>query len=358
MTVTLTHLTPTTHTLAQRLEFTPPVTRGGLPSALLALLVHLALVGALALSVQWKQQVESPVIEAELWSAVPTLAAARAQEPSEPTQPTPPTLNRITPKRQALAQPSPPPPVPKAPTAPTAEVKDPQIALEREKKREKRKAQALALEQQSERMAEQKRLDKIKKRDEEKQLQAKVEALAKEKLAQAKLAEKTKKREADQRLADEHEAQVLKADKAEKAAKVSRANQAAKAAVAKAEEAAGREKQMQRIMGMAGASGETNNTGTTLKSSAPSANYAGRIAAKIKGNIVFSDDIAGNPVAEIEVRTAPDGSIVGTPRVTKSSGVKSWDDAVVNAILKTEVLPRDLDGRIPAVISMRFKPKD
>ncbi len=352
MTATTTQHPPTSHTLAQRLEFAPPTTRGGLPSALLALLVHLALVGALALSVQWKQQVESPVVDAELWSAVPTLAAAKAQEPPEPEQPIQPPPEPITPKQLAPSQPLPLPP------APIAEVKDAQIALEREKKREKRKAEALALEQQAERIAEQKRLDKIKKRDEEKQVQAKEEALEKEKLAKAKLAEKTKKREADQRLADEHEAQILKAEKAEKADKASKANQAAKAAVAKAEEVAGREKQMQRIMGMAGASGDANATGTTQKSSGPSANYAGRIAAKIKSNIVFPDDIAGNPAAEVEVRTAPDGSVVGTPRVTKSSGVKAWDDAVVNAILKTETLPRDVDGRIPPVISMRFKPKD
>ena len=73
---------------------------------------------------------------------------------------------------------------------------------------------------------------------------------------------------------------------------------------------------------------------------------------------MFPDDIAGNPVTEVEVRTAPDGTVIGAPRLIKSSGVKAWDEAVIKAIIKTERLPRDEDGRVPPVIRMDFKPKD
>ena len=41
----------------------------------------------------------------------------------------------------------------------------------------------------------------------------------------------------------------------------------------------------------------------------------------------------------------------------KGSGVKSWDDAVLKAIDKTEVMPRDVDGRVPPVIIITFRPK-
>jgi TonB family protein len=54
---------------------------------------------------------------------------------------------------------------------------------------------------------------------------------------------------------------------------------------------------------------------------------------------------------------APDGTIVGV-KVVRSSGFKSWDDAVVKALTKTETLPRDTDGRVPATLVISFRPKD
>jgi colicin import membrane protein len=118
-----------------------------------------------------------------------------------------------------------------------------------------------------------------------------------------------------------------------------------------------RNEQMQRIAGLAGATGGSNATGSALQSAGPSATYAGRIRARIKPNIVFSEDIAGNPAAEVEVRAAPDGTIVAR-KLIKSSGNKSWDDAVLKAIDKTEVLPRDTDGRVPSSLVISFRPKD
>ena len=34
----------------------------------------------------------------------------------------------------------------------------------------------------------------------------------------------------------------------------------------------------------------------------------------------------------------------------------AWDETVLRAIDKTEVLPRDTDGRVPPVFSIDFKP--
>jgi hypothetical protein len=55
----------------------------------------------------------------------------------------------------------------------------------------------------------------------------------------------------------------------------------------------------------------------------PSASYAGRIMARIKPNIVFTDPLDGNPIATVEVRLAPDGTIIGK-RLVKSSGVGQY----------------------------------
>ncbi|MES2973318.1 MAG: cell envelope integrity protein TolA [Pseudomonadota bacterium] len=118
-----------------------------------------------------------------------------------------------------------------------------------------------------------------------------------------------------------------------------------------------RQENLKRMAGLAGATGSPSASGAALQSAGPSAGYAGRIRARVKPNIVFTEDIAGNPTAEVEVRTAPDGTIVGR-RLLKSSGEKAWDDAVLKAIDKTEVLPRDVDGRVPSPLIISFRPKD
>ena len=88
----------------------------------------------------------------------------------------------------------------------------------------------------------------------------------------------------------------------------------------------------------------------------PRPSYGSRIQARVRPYIVFTDDVPGNPKAEVEVRMAPDGTIVGR-KLVKSSGVKSWDDAVLRALDKTESLPRDTDGRVHTPLFIEFKPK-
>ena len=123
-----------------------------------------------------------------------------------------------------------------------------------------------------------------------------------------------------------------------------------------------RDDQMTRVQGLAGASGSPTATGSALKASGPSANWAGRISARIKSNISF-DEVArqmiqGNPTAEVQVRLAPNGTITNI-QLLKSSGVKNWDEAVLRAIEKTETLPRDVDGTFPSrEFSVYLRPKD
>lgn len=112
-----------------------------------------------------------------------------------------------------------------------------------------------------------------------------------------------------------------------------------------------------RMTGLADASGAPSATGSALRSSGYSASYAGRIITRVKPNIVFTEDISNNPSAEVEVRTASDGTIV-TRRLLQSSGNKGWDEAVLKALDKTEVLPRDIDGRVPSALIINFRARD
>jgi colicin import membrane protein len=115
--------------------------------------------------------------------------------------------------------------------------------------------------------------------------------------------------------------------------------------------------QINRFLGQLGASGGPQATGTAQQSSGPSAAYGGRVAARIKPNVVFTDTVNGNPRAEVEVRTLPDGTIT-TRRIVKSSGSPAWDEAVLRAIDRTGTLPRDTDGRVPASLIIGLRPQD
>jgi TonB family protein len=112
-----------------------------------------------------------------------------------------------------------------------------------------------------------------------------------------------------------------------------------------------------RIDGLSASDDSDSSTGKSLKSLGPSESYAGRIRARIKPNIVFSDDPSINNPAEIEVRTTTDGTILNR-KIIKPSGNTAWDNAVLKAIDKTEVLPRDIDGRAYSPLVISFKPTE
>jgi colicin import membrane protein len=70
-----------------------------------------------------------------------------------------------------------------------------------------------------------------------------------------------------------------------------------------------------------------------------------------------ADLVSGNPAAEFDVRLAPDGTIIGTPALVKSSGLGGWDEAALRALQKTEKLPRDVDGTVPPRLLVALRPK-
>jgi colicin import membrane protein len=301
---------------AQRLEFAPVQPPGMWRAFALALLAHTLLLAALSWGVNWRQDTPPQVVETELWAAVPEQAAP----PPPPPEP---------------ADPAPLPP-PKPVAAPVVVAPDPDIALEREreKKREQQRKAQQTLERERQIKLER---EKAKKAAEEKRRELEL----------------ARRQEADKKALA---AAKLKFDQAAKAQLEQATRTKQELAAAKALERQ-RQENLQRLTGLAGASGAATSTGTAAKSAGPSASYGARIAARIKPNIVFTEEIAGNPTADIEVRSAPDGTIVGR-KLIKSSGNTAWDEAVLKAIDKTERLPRDVDGRVQPALVIGFRPKD
>jgi colicin import membrane protein len=196
-----------------------------------------------------------------------------------------------------------------------------------------------------------KKLQEKKEADLEKKKKLEKDKLEKEKLDKEKLKEKEKEKAKE--LEKKKKEEALKKEVAAAKAK----EDAKKAAAEEKRTEALRNENLKRMQGLAGASGEENSKGTALKASGPSASYAGRIIARIKPNITFTEDVAGNPKAEVEVRTSPDGTIISR-KLLSSSGNKAWDEAVLKAIDKTATLPRDEDGRVPPILVISFRPKD
>jgi colicin import membrane protein len=202
-------------------------------------------------------------------------------------------------------------------------------------------------------LEKQKQLDKKKEAEKAEKLKAEKEKVAKEKAKAEKEKAETKRKELEkEKLAKEKKAQEEKDRDKKKAAEKTKTE---KADAARAD--AMRQENLKRMQGMAGASGGENATGTALKSSGPSASYAGRLVGRIKPNITYPGDVVGNPRAEVEVKVSPDGTIQSR-RIVQTSGNKAWDDAVLRAIDKTEIFPKDTDGRVPPVIVLGFRPLD
>lgn len=257
----------------------------------ISLVAHAALVAALAGAVQW--QTDTPnVVAAELWSAVPQVAAPPAPPPPEPT-PAPPA---------PAPAPPPPPQQAEAPRPP------PDIAIERaERQRQERER------------AERERAQK----------------------------ERAQKERADKERADRERAERERREAAQQA-------QAERAEAARIEEQ--RQANIARMRSQAGLppGPGTSPAGTAERDAAPSASYVARIASLIRDQASYPGDVPGNRAAEVEVRLSATGTIISR-RLIKSSGHPPWDEAVLRAIDKTARLPADSNGRVPPALIIAFR---
>ncbi|WP_313561133.1 cell envelope integrity protein TolA [Diaphorobacter nitroreducens] len=330
------------HATNDRDQFAPPRPPGRMRAIALAVLAHAALIGALTWGVNWKSSSDQPAVEAELWSAVPQQAAPRAVEPPPPPAPAP------TPAPEPAPAPPPPPPPPRPEQADTREA---DIALQQQKKRleeeKKKREQQLEREKRERERKEEERRERLE--------QEKKERLLAQQKAEREKAEREKAEKEKAAKAEKEKAAKAEQDKQKKLAEDKR-RKAEEAREAKEAEAR-RQENLRRMQGLAGATGGETATGTAQRSSGPSGSYGGKVAAKVRPNIVYPDTVSGNPRAEVEVRAAPDGTIVGA-RITQSSGNKAWDDAVIRALHRTETLPRDVDGRVPSSLVIGFRPRD
>jgi colicin import membrane protein len=175
--------------------------------------------------------------------------------------------------------------------------------------------------------------------------------IAIERAEAAKKAEAAKREEV--RRADaERDRQRLADEQAEKKKLAEKARQD------EARDAAIHEANLRRMMKQAGSSDDPAANGTVLRTSGPSASWVGRVMAQIRRNIVFDNtDVVGNPMALVEVRLTPDGTITSR-KLLKSSGLPLYDEAVLRAIDKTERLPRENGEQMPSSFTIEFRPKD
>jgi colicin import membrane protein len=295
------------------------------PSIGLAVGVHAMLLAFLVVGINWTNN-QPVAVEAEVWDTSVQSAAPPAPQPPPQAEPEP----EPEPKPE-----TPPPPTPRVveppPKVEPAPPKQPDIALEREKKRK----------------------EELKRKEEER---VEREEEKKEKALAEKKAREDEKKKA-QELAKKEEAEKAKKEKAEK-------EKAEKLAKAKAEKAEAtklaklRDEEMKRLTSGAGS---PNSTGSAEKSTAPRIDkgYIASLAAQIKSNTTYpgSTDVPGNPEVVFQVEQLPTGEILSVRKI-KSSGIAAFDDAVERGINKSSPLRKKKDGTVERSLPVSFKLKD
>ncbi len=267
-----------------------PAEPGRLRALGLALLVHLVLLGLLWFGVSW--QSDTPVaVEAEIWNPVAREAAPPPPPPPEPVPEPPKSAPPV----------EPPKPVPTAePVKP--KLPDPEIALEKDKKRKQEKEEADR--KKKEQLAEK------KAREEEDKRKKLAEAQEKDK-EKKKLAELDKQKQAEEQKRKEQQA----AEEKKRLAEDQQRKQEEAAAEQRAKKR--RDEDLRRQMQLAGEGG----AGDAEKSQGPRSDggYARRVAGLIKSHTILpQSDIPGNPAEEYTVELLPDSSLRGEPKMTRS----------------------------------------
>ena len=309
-----------------------------------SLAVHAALGLAMLLAIDIKEE-EPPVVQAELWSALPAELAANASVPA----PTPPP-------REAAADPSPP--------QPSAE--DAEIALQK-KKAEQEKAR-LDAEKLAKEQAEKEQARKAKEAAEQKRIaeeKAAKDRLAKEKAEkerlekaeQARLAKEREEAERRKKLAEEKAARE-KAELEQRRKEATERIRQEQLAQVKASlgqdpkaKAADKGDDVRSKAGVTGGAEMGDRTGVL-------ADYASSIRARIRSRISFDPARApDNPEVIFMVEQQATGRVIKVTK-KKSSGNAGWDAAVERAIWGSSPLPKTADGQVENPLTLAFRPLD
>jgi colicin import membrane protein len=280
----------------------PPESEQSSPTALLlSALVHLLLIGALFLGVQWKSQ--SPAsVAVEVWRAAPAAAVVKPEPAPEPPKPEPAPEPRPEPKPE-------PKPTPKAEPAPTIK---PDIAIKDEKKPKK----------------EEPKKPETKKEDPKKPEPKKEEPKEPKK-------PEPKKPEPDRRASlDDELKRDLKQAQQQKTAQDQRARADAEASL------------LAQLKGEQAAAGRSRGLD----------DWSNKVKNKIRNNIVVPPSVLGNPEAIFGITQLPSGEIIDV-KLRKSSGNQTLDAAIERAIMKSTPLPKpDQQELYQRVFELKVKP--
>ncbi|MFT4065193.1 cell envelope integrity protein TolA [Paraburkholderia sp.] len=82
--------------------------------------------------------------------------------------------------------------------------------------------------------------------------------------------------------------------------------------------------------------------------------YAEMVRQRVRPNIVW-DGNASNRETVIEVRCASSGSLESA-RIVRSSGDRRWDKAALEAIRRSDPMPRDENGEAPRMFTITLRP--
>ena len=96
-------------------------------------------------------------------------------------------------------------------------------------------------------------------------------------------------------------------------------------------------------------------TGTGAQTGSPDAEYGAKVREAIRPHFLLIKEVSLNLTAEYLVKTVANGKIVDA-KLTKSSGDTYFDDVALKAILKTERLPPDKDGKVPSPMVIVISP--
>lgn len=284
-----------------------------------AIALHVALVLLLLLGFITAPKSPNPV-QIELWAEGEMAVAENMDEPVSAEEPEAEPEPTPEPEVAAPVKPEPEPePTPKAETPPPPKVtppptEDPEIALEKARKE-------------------------------------KQEAERKEKLEAEK-----KAREDAERKAKEDAEKKAKEDAERKA----RAAAAAKAeADKKAREDAFRAAMLGAGQEVAGAPGGTANR-NQVGGSGGNDGYGAKVRACVRPRVVYNTpprNGSNNPALQYRVDLNPDGSVRNV-RITRSSGIALFDDAVQKGIAKCSPFPKPTNGRYPSYIDGEYRMYD
>ena len=265
----------------------------------LAIAVHVALLGAMLISIDWKAA--HPVLnvtEVELWDKLPA---------EKPTLTITPKLKQPVEKPEPIEKTEPEPKPEPEPKRSEVKIEDPKVDIV---------------------------LKKNKKEPEPKLLTQEKPVLEKDnKEAQRKLAQQMRGEDLQEKINDQRE---------------------------KRETADALKKLQENLLNEDGESKAEAKASSTANASVIG-EFKAKIQAKIRGNVnkTLCEDIYAEP--KFKISLLPTGDLSGSPILTKSSGVVACDNAVERAIQASQPLPMPNDPNLFSSfrdLNLTFKPND